>query len=206
MRPRVISARQLASDRVHLAVLYPESESEYWRPKTRADCVNVPRPCPYVSCRYNLYLDIDEESGALRLNYQRSAKEGRGRSARTFEKEVWELEHGSCSLDIAAEGDHTLEQVADIMGLTRERIRQIQSYGGAMLRGTRKLDEFAVNPPRRDDEDEDTKDEDVDLAQMPIYWDGEGPDPDEDPDAELKIYESDEGSEPDSEPDSQESE
>jgi hypothetical protein len=29
------------------------------RPKTRADCADVPRPCPFVSCRWNLYLDVD---------------------------------------------------------------------------------------------------------------------------------------------------
>lgn len=31
-----------------------------WRPKTRADCADVPRPCPLVSCRCNLHLDVDE--------------------------------------------------------------------------------------------------------------------------------------------------
>lgn len=28
------------------------------RPKTRADCIDGPRPCPWVSCKYNLQIDV----------------------------------------------------------------------------------------------------------------------------------------------------
>lgn len=175
MRPRVISARQLETDRVHLALLYPETD--HWRPKTRGDCVNVPRPCPYVSCRHNLYLDIAENTGALRMNYPRPPEEGRGRSARSLEKEVWELDqYGTCSLDIAEEGEHTLEQLAEITGLTRERIRQVEAYAKAMLLGGQALDEFAVNPPKRPDEEETGDGEDIDITLLPINWDGDDPD------------------------------
>jgi hypothetical protein len=37
-----------------------------------------------------------------------------------------EEETESCTLDIAERGGLTLEEVGDIMGLTRERIRQIE--------------------------------------------------------------------------------
>jgi hypothetical protein len=33
----------------------------------------------------------------------------------------------SCALDIADSGPHTLDQVAQVLGLTRERIRQIEA-------------------------------------------------------------------------------
>jgi hypothetical protein len=33
------------------------------RPRTRGDCVDGPRPCPWVSCRY--YLAHEEQSCAL---------------------------------------------------------------------------------------------------------------------------------------------
>lgn len=31
---------------------------EIVRPRTRGECAGVPRPCPFVSCKYNLYLDV----------------------------------------------------------------------------------------------------------------------------------------------------
>jgi len=38
------------------------------RPRTRAECCDGPRPCPWVSCKYNLYLDVTE-AGGLRFNF-----------------------------------------------------------------------------------------------------------------------------------------
>ena len=28
------------------------------RPRTRGDCKNLPRPCPFIGCRHNLWMDI----------------------------------------------------------------------------------------------------------------------------------------------------
>src|SRR5262245_58822719 len=42
---------------------------DHWRPRTRGECENVERPCPYVGCRYNLYLDVDPRSGSIKLNF-----------------------------------------------------------------------------------------------------------------------------------------
>jgi len=78
-------------------------------PRHRMDCAAIPRPCPFVSCRYNLYLDVNER-GAIVFNYP-------------------ELEPGqmkeSCALDIAEAGDRSGEEIGEIMNVTRERIRQI---------------------------------------------------------------------------------
>jgi hypothetical protein len=84
------------------------------RPKTRADCVNSPRPCVYVSCKYNLYLDVNPETGSIKLNFR--------------DKEIWELEY-TCALDVAEKGGITLEEVGELMNLTRERIRQVETRG-----------------------------------------------------------------------------
>jgi hypothetical protein len=89
------------------------------RPKTRADCVNGPRPCLFVSCKHNLYLDVNPETGSIKLNFP--------------DKEIWELEH-TCALDVAEKGGITLEEVGEIMNLTRERIRQVETRGLAKLR------------------------------------------------------------------------
>jgi hypothetical protein len=42
--------------------------------------------------------------------------------------EVWEMNE-SCALDIAQRGGITLEEVGEIMNLTRERIRQLEMTG-----------------------------------------------------------------------------
>lgn len=80
-------------------------------PLTRADCANVPRPCPYVSCRYNLYLDATPHG--FKLNFPGL--------------EPWEMTN-SCALDVAEScGEMTLEQVASMLNVTRERVRQIEA-------------------------------------------------------------------------------
>ncbi len=94
----------------------------YWvheqRPKTRSECPSY-RPCPYVSCRYHLYLDVTRR-GRLRLNFP--------------ETEVIDLEI-SCALDLSARGSKTLEQIGFIMGgISRERVRQIEQAALEALR------------------------------------------------------------------------
>src|SRR5687768_18544193 len=89
------------------------------RPRTRADCINGPRPCLFVSCKHNLYLDVNPETGSIKLNFP--------------DKEIWELEH-TCALDVAEKGGITLEEVGAIMNLTRERIRQVETRGLMKLR------------------------------------------------------------------------
>lgn len=39
------------------------------RPVHRSQCADVPRPCPFVSCRHHLYLDVNPETGAITLNF-----------------------------------------------------------------------------------------------------------------------------------------
>jgi len=81
------------------------------RPKTRGECAEGPRPCPHVSCRHHLYLDVSPRTGAIKLNFP--------------DLEVWDLPI-SCALDVAENGATTLEDVGGILNLTRERIRQLE--------------------------------------------------------------------------------
>lgn len=91
------------------AAQYPEGE--YLRPKTRGECAGGARPCPYVMCKHNLYVDV-KPNGSIKVNFP-------------------DLDPGqmgeSCSLDIADQGGATLEQVGDTMNMTRERARQIEN-------------------------------------------------------------------------------
>ncbi len=80
------------------------------RPGCRSDCQDGPRPCPWVSCRYHLYLDINAGTGSIKFNFP--------------ELEIWEMEH-TCALDLAEEGESTFEEIGQAINLTRERIRQL---------------------------------------------------------------------------------
>lgn len=84
------------------------------RPRTRGDCANLSGYCPYVGCKFNLYLSVNPETGGIKLSFP--------------DLEVWELEE-TCALDVADKGGGTLKEVGEIMNLTRERIRQIEVSG-----------------------------------------------------------------------------
>lgn len=99
-------------ERTRLRLVVPEAESPYWRPQTRDDCEGVPRPCPYVGCQFNLYLDV-AKNGNLKLNFPDIEP---GQMPPT----------GSCALDVAARGVQRLEDVGRLMNITRERVRQIE--------------------------------------------------------------------------------
>lgn len=88
------------------------------RPSTRGDCRAAARPCPWVMCKHHLYLDVNPETGSIKLNFP--------------ELEVWEL-RDTCALDVADRGGTTLEEVGLILNLTRERIRQVEVRGLARL-------------------------------------------------------------------------
>lgn len=96
------------------------------------------RPCPYVSCKYHLYLDVSRENGMLRLNFP--------------EHEVWEIPE-TCALDVADRGGVVLEEVGVYTNLTRERIRQVESQGLAKVRLT-----TAISDDAEDEDDDETDD------------------------------------------------
>lgn len=91
------------------AVEYPEGVS---RPAKRSDCMGIPRPCPFVGCRYHLFLDVNETTGSIKFNFPNL--------------EPHQL-LDSCSLDLVDQHQElTLEYIGEIMNLSRERIRQIE--------------------------------------------------------------------------------
>jgi len=94
--------------------------TEHWRPRRRADCAEVPRPCPFVGCRYNLFLDVRSDGRLVRL---------RGK-------------HGplavdparSCALDLAEAGPRSVTEIAEQLGVTKARISQIIDRASGRLR------------------------------------------------------------------------
>ncbi len=124
VRARTISVKRMTKRELELGrMLFPETD--YWKPRTRSQCVEGPRPCPYVSCQHHLYVDVSPRTGAIKLNFP--------------DLEVWEMGE-SCALDIADRCGTTLEDVGAIMNLTRERIRQVEVRALAKLQATKGMD------------------------------------------------------------------
>lgn len=103
---------------------FPTSEfAHVQRPVTRGDCLpggcNEQRPCPFVSCKHHLYLDVNDKIGSIKVNFP--------------EREVWDMKE-TCTLDIADKHEITLEEVGLVMNLTRERVRQLETRGLAKLK------------------------------------------------------------------------
>jgi len=107
-RSRTIATKRLSKE--ELALAEELRTVEYERPKTRSECVSGMRPCPYVSCKHHLYLDVNPETGSIKLNFP--------------DLDVWEMQE-TCALDVADRG-----------GITLERIRQVEVKGLEKLRDT----------------------------------------------------------------------
>lgn len=121
VRARTLSIKRLSKrELARGAELYPERD--YDRPRTRHDCTQgefAARPCPFVSCKFHLFLDVSERTSAIKFNFP--------------DLEPDEMAE-SCALDVADRDGETLEEIGTIMNLTRERIRQIETRGLAKLK------------------------------------------------------------------------
>ena len=125
IRAKTISVKRMTKRELELGrMLYPEV-NDIERPRTRAECSDAPRPCPFVSCKHHLYLDVSARTGAIKLNFP--------------DLEVWQMSE-TCALDVADRGGTTLEEVGAIMNLTRERIRQVEVKGLAKLQALKDMD------------------------------------------------------------------
>lgn len=117
--------------RPELARIYETNlPTDHWRPQYRCQCVDSPRPCPFVSCKHNLFLDVNAAGGIV-LNFP----------GKTLE----DLED-TCALDVAERGEHTLDAVGEFLNLTRERVRQIET--SAMRRFPGRLREYVMRMGR----------------------------------------------------------
>ncbi len=123
VRARTISVKRMTKRELEIGrLLYPEDD--YAKPRVRSTCAGGARPCPYVSCKHHLYVDVSPRTGAIKLNFP--------------DLEVWEM-GDSCALDVADRGGTTLEDVGAIMNLTRERIRQVEVKALAKLEALRDM-------------------------------------------------------------------
>ncbi len=110
VRSRSISVQRLAGSDTELRPRRA-TRAEEGRPSSRGECIDGPRPCPFVSCKYHLYIDVSPRTGSIKLNFP--------------DLEVWDLTE-SCVLDVADREGSAPEHLGLVMNLTRERIRQLE--------------------------------------------------------------------------------
>lgn len=90
------------------------------RPRTRGECADGPRPCPWVSCRHHLALDVNEHTGAVRI---------------VIPVEALDRAADTCALDVADRGGAAEEEVARLIGLGQSSVSKVSSRGeGRLLR------------------------------------------------------------------------
>ena len=94
------------------------------KPRTRGECEDGPRPCPWLTCRYHLAIEVGRRTGQLRLNHPGLEETG-------------ELppDAESCALDVAEQGPRSQAEVAEALGnSTIEWVRQTERAAEAEMR------------------------------------------------------------------------
>lgn len=81
------------------------------RPKTRGECENGARPCPWLACRFHLAIDV---TWAGSVKY-------------TWGHTDLDLMPETCVLDVADKGGATEQRVGNILGIERQRVQQIEA-------------------------------------------------------------------------------
>lgn len=128
---RTISAQKTGVTVTQLALL-PEdqyAEEHVSQLPDRSECRGGYRPCPMVSCRYHLLLHVTEY-GALTRPYARTLSVAKS-SVATVERWIdaaaryVEVMPETCALDMADRGESSMVVIGEILGITRERVRQV---------------------------------------------------------------------------------
>src|SRR3954462_6834875 len=101
-RSKTIAMKRLTREELRLGALMFPPVDDVARPRNRSECREEARPCPWVSCKHHLYLDVNPETGSIKINFP--------------DLEPWDMVE-TCSLDIAERGGITLEAVGEIMNL-----------------------------------------------------------------------------------------
>lgn len=117
--------RQITVDELAIGRKLWPNDPSVERPATRGDCARVERPCPFVACQHNLYLDV-HSNGSIQFNFP--------------DIEPSEMPAtGSCALDVAEAGNVQIDRIGALMNLSRGRVLQIEERALRKLpRGTLK--------------------------------------------------------------------
>ena len=139
-RAYTVSIKRLSKRELREAGVVAESIRRTYdlpeRPKSYADCEQHDRgtkhtPCAFVSCAYHLALDVNEDTGAIKLNFPAALDEDGALDVTAMPE--------TCALRVAERDGLTLEEVGELMNLSRERVRQIEARTLAALAAINEL-------------------------------------------------------------------
>ena len=131
----------------HLKILQFEDKAprDFNRPVIREDCLNMARPCPYVACKYHLFLDLEgSRDTTIRVTHGNGDEE-------KIDETLKAMRH-TCVLDVVeagidfrtpprktyahalgryagtGEAEHGLQVdvIAELMGLPIDRVKAIE--------------------------------------------------------------------------------
>lgn len=92
------------------------------RPATSGECGDLGEPlspCPYVSCKYHLALDIDPNTGSIRHNFG--------------DRELHELDQ-TCALKVAEHGGVSEAEIGRYLNVVREHVGTIAERARGKVR------------------------------------------------------------------------
>jgi hypothetical protein len=106
-------------------------------PRTWGECQEralgtASNPCVHVRCKHNLLLDVSEDTGSYKVTWPHLASGHYG-------DEYDALPQHTCALRVAEQGGMTLDEIGEMMNLTRERVRQIETKALLRLRDLSEL-------------------------------------------------------------------
>ena len=85
-----------------------DDEPKLTRPRTRADCIDGQRPCPWYSCPHHLALVRVLKTGEVRLQ---------SRSVEAMPE--------SCALDVADDGPRSVVEIAELLGVAPKNVHAV---------------------------------------------------------------------------------
>jgi hypothetical protein len=140
VRARTISVKRMTKRELEIGrLLYPDDA--YWKPKHRNECVDGPRPCPFVSCKHHLFVDVSPRTGAIKLNFP--------------DLEVWDMGE-SCALDVADRGGTTmmaLREYVDEGPVGKRRLPRLSKADLATIDTDESEDDLLDDSDIEDDDD-----------------------------------------------------
>lgn len=89
----------------------------YERPKRRQDCKNGIRPCPFITCKYNLLLD--------RYSYDQLENDD----------SLWDDGKPSCVLDEADKGGLTFKTISYNLRMNLDSVRKLAAESVRIIIG-----------------------------------------------------------------------
>lgn len=89
------------------------------RPRTRGECADVPRPCPFASCRFSLLIDLSRDRKHVIVRFPDE------------DGDPDLTERDSCALDVADRGEHDTMQLGTLLNLSHQAVEQAIYYVAA---------------------------------------------------------------------------